>query len=235
MGPLHFVQKLTIFVPAIDPRHDQITWRGQISPRRTMITATGICMKKIVIIGGGLSGTLLTINLLKLASGKEPMEICLIDRNPDDHVGAAYSCNDECLLLNVPACRMGAFSSDQAHFLKWAKQKGISAGEWDFLPRKYYKNYILETLQRAVHEKKDNVSFNRIKDNVSGMSINGGHAMVILENQAFQADHVVLALGNFPPRNPSTLNFNLFESKYFIQNPGHKTFFVRCRKVGRCS
>jgi uncharacterized NAD(P)/FAD-binding protein YdhS len=63
-------------------------------------------LKNISIIGGGLSGVLLSINLLKQAT-KNKFSVTIIDRNTENYLGAAYSVNAESLLLNVPACRMG--------------------------------------------------------------------------------------------------------------------------------
>src|SRR5690348_8707360 len=90
--------------------------------------------KSLIVIGAGLSGTLLTLQILKQASAIDEVTLTLIDRNSEKDLGPAYSSEDECLLLNVPAGKMGAFANDPAHFLKWAGSKGIEPGEWDFLP-----------------------------------------------------------------------------------------------------
>src|SRR5512146_1575339 len=98
-------------------------------------------MTRIAIIGAGLSGRLLALNLLRQASSAT--SILMLDRGDASYIGPAYSAEADHLLLNVPAGRMGAFSDDPEHFLKWARRKGVRAGEWDFLPRRLYRDYLL--------------------------------------------------------------------------------------------
>jgi uncharacterized NAD(P)/FAD-binding protein YdhS len=184
-------------------------------------------VKKIIIIGGGLSGCLLTINLLRYATTKERVGVSLIDRNPENNLGSAYSSYDECLLLNVPACRMGAFSSDPKHFLAWALDKGVPVNGWDFLPRKLYKYYIQELLRHALHEKNASITLDRIHGEAVDILIRDGQAEVFMhDDKSFLADHVVLALGNFPPRDPSINNRGFIKSKYYFQNPWTSEPFV---------
>ena len=45
---------------------------------------------KIVIVGGGASGILLAINLLRLRD-HQPLDIAVIDKNPPETLGIAYS------------------------------------------------------------------------------------------------------------------------------------------------
>ncbi len=67
-------------------------------------------MKSIAIIGGGLSGTLLTINLLKNHKSKEKLKITLIEKEPDKfNLGVAYSTTEFSHLLNVRAGSMSIF------------------------------------------------------------------------------------------------------------------------------
>src|SRR5579862_5205251 len=64
------------------------------SPRRT-----------IAIVGGGFSGTVLAVNLLRRASA-EPTRIVLIERRAEIGRGVAYQSEGYPHLLNVPAARM---------------------------------------------------------------------------------------------------------------------------------
>jgi len=72
---------------------------------------------RIGIIGAGLSGRLLALNLLTVRVPASPASIALIDPRDERSAGPAYSDPADYLLLNVPASRMGAFSSDPEHFL----------------------------------------------------------------------------------------------------------------------
>ncbi len=60
-------------------------------------------MKHIVVIGAGLSGTLLMINLFRQNSSV-PIRISWIDRNDEKELGPAYSTNED-YLHNVPVER----------------------------------------------------------------------------------------------------------------------------------
>lgn len=176
-------------------------------------------MKNIVIIGAGLSGTLLTINLIEQGGSGGPVHITLIDRNPERDLGPAYSSREEALLLNVTAGRMGAYSSAPGHFLQWVRKKGLSAGEWDFLPRLLYREYIQELYQQAMKKKAKGTAMTRIQGEVTDISIRNGKAEVFTENHAFHADQVVLALGNFPPRHLLLANRSFIQSRHYFQNP----------------
>jgi uncharacterized NAD(P)/FAD-binding protein YdhS len=73
-------------------------------------------MTRIAIIGAGLSGRLLALNLSRQASSA--VSILMIDRGGPHYMGPAYSDDADYLLLNVPAGRMGAFSNDPQQFLR---------------------------------------------------------------------------------------------------------------------
>lgn len=177
-------------------------------------------MSNIAIIGAGLSGRLLALNLLKSAAPDSTADIQMFDRGDQNYMGPAYSNDAEYLLLNVPAVRMGAFSNDPEHFLKWAQNKGISAGKWDFLPRKLYREYLLNLLNEARVNQNNNFALSHITGEVNDLELKGNYVTIHTENKgSFIADKAVLAFGNFPPRNPNIKNRSAFESKHYIQNP----------------
>ena len=71
----------------------------------------------IAIVGGGFSGTVLAIQLLRMGLPKTD-SVVLIEKNPRIGPGLAYSVEDECCLLNVPAGNMSALADDPGHFLR---------------------------------------------------------------------------------------------------------------------
>ena len=75
-------------------------------------------MKRITIIGGGASGTLLALNLLRY-EGDERLEINLVEKRQHIGRGVAFSTDEDAHLLNVPAGKMGAFPDDVEHFHRW--------------------------------------------------------------------------------------------------------------------
>ena len=181
-------------------------------------------MKDITIIGAGLSGTLLAMNLLRQDSN-DVIHIKLIDRNSESDLGPAYSTNED-YLLNVPAEMMGAFSQDPEHFLKWAGRKDISASRGDYLQRKLYRKYILEMLTLALNERKENKTLERIRGEVVNIKTNNRSAEIFIkERVGFSTDKVVLALGNSPPRNLQTKNRLYIKDKRYVQNPWNPDIF----------
>ncbi|MEJ2103993.1 MAG: FAD/NAD(P)-binding protein [Ignavibacteriaceae bacterium] len=183
-------------------------------------------MKEIAIIGAGLSGTLLAMNLLKQKSTK-PINIKLIDRNSETEMGPAYSTSED-YLLNVPVEKMGALSKEPEHFFKWALKKNIAVKEGDYLPRKLYREYIKEIFQRAFDEKAGNISFERIKGEAVDVKIESGKPKVFMSNgDEFPVDKLVLALGNAPPLNPDLKSKDYLNDKRYIQNPWDKNIFEK--------
>ena len=69
----------------------------------------------VAIVGAGLSGTLVAVNLLRYAT--RPLRIVMIERRGDFGPGVAYSTTDPQHRLNVPAARMSAFETAPLHLL----------------------------------------------------------------------------------------------------------------------
>ena len=75
------------------------------------------------------------------------VSIRMIDRGDTRYMGPAYSIDADYLLLNVRAGQMGAFSEDPEHFLTWVQERGAHAGRSDFLPRRLFRDYIVDLTQ----------------------------------------------------------------------------------------
>src|SRR5512143_3640975 len=106
----------------------------------------------IAIIGGGFSGTMVAVHLLRAAT--LPIAIKLIERGPTVGPGVAYGTPETCHLLNVPAGKMSAFPEDAGHFLRWLRSYGDSSVTADsFVPRQRYGAYLQAILQEAEAQK----------------------------------------------------------------------------------
>ena len=181
-------------------------------------------MKNITIIGAGLSGTLLAMNLLRHESSQK-VKINLVDRNSKNDLGPAYSTNED-YLLNVPAEIMGAFSDDPEHFLNWIYEKNIPASKGDYLPRKLYREYIRAMFQQARNEKGNNKIFEQIRGEAVDIQINNGKPVVYIDDGSeIVSDKVVLALGNAPPKNPQLQSDSFIKDERYIQNPWNQSIF----------
>lgn len=152
-------------------------------------------MQKIVIIGAGLSGTLLTIHLLRLHFHR-PLDITVIDRNPPESLGVAYSTDKHFHLLNVPAHKMSAFPDSSEDFSNWLSSSGYSYPVKSFVPRKIYKEYIQDLLAKELSRKGERVRYASIKD--KAIDVLPSEQLLVLESGLkLPYDSLVLALGNY--------------------------------------
>lgn len=145
----------------------------------------------VAIIGGGFSGTLLAINMVRHGG-----RVVLIERDGDRlGRGLAYGTRDVEHLLNVRAANMSAFPDDAGHFLRWlGHDRPDSANR--FVPRMTYGLYLRELLLKALAEAPDRLQV--IEQPAQDILWHGGHAEVLLaKGPALAARAVVLALGHF--------------------------------------
>ena len=176
-------------------------------------------MKKITIVGSGATGTLLAINLIR-HNNNQPLEINLVEKIGRLGRGVAYSTATDYHLLNVPANKMGAFPDDLEHFYRWIIAKDYDFFPNDFVPRKFYGEYLRETLCDALKNKSPNVSVNLLDDEAVDVLVDETQAQVILNSgEILYSDKVILAFGNFPPPHPRSEDQSFIASEKYFQNP----------------
>jgi uncharacterized NAD(P)/FAD-binding protein YdhS len=106
--------------------------------------------KEVIIVGGGASGTLLAVQLLRDRSAH--VRVTLVEKGQQPGLGLAYSTSNPSHLLNVRAANMSAFADDPDHFVRWLASDR-DAGElhcadrFCFAPRKIYGRYIGSLLE----------------------------------------------------------------------------------------
>ncbi len=155
----------------------------------------------VAIVGGGFSGTLLAINLMR----HEGPSATLIERRPAQMArGVAYSAAHEEHLLNVRAGNMSALPDDPGHFVRWLQGRGLGdAGT--FVSRRIYGAYLREMLDAAIAAHPERLTV--IDDAVATLSTQGeGVALSTASGQRIAADVAVLAIGNLPPHTPPGLD-----------------------------
>jgi uncharacterized NAD(P)/FAD-binding protein YdhS len=176
-------------------------------------------MKRITIIGGGASGTLLAANLLKQAGGSE-FTINLVEKGERLGLGVAYSTSKDCHLLNVPANKMGAFPEDVEHFYGWLKTKGYDYEPTSFVPRKIFGAYLREVLNDAIKNKPEGAAINIFDDEAVDIVADNGQGQVILDSgEILFSDKIILAFGNFLPPHPSVEDQSFATAQKYFQNP----------------
>lgn len=173
----------------------------------------------IAIVGAGFCGTVTAINLLQQSHG-EPLRIVLIDRERHAR-GAAYAAHASSHLLNVPAGRMSALSSDPMSFLRFAQRTHPAATAEDFLPRALYGDYLEEMLATAERAAPAHIRLELVRGSVLSLDIwRPGHTFILGFDGGHElmATEVVLALGNGSPpelAGPDELRTSL----RLIENP----------------
>jgi uncharacterized NAD(P)/FAD-binding protein YdhS len=159
----------------------------------TSLTADG----HVLIVGGGFSGTLLAINLLR----HDGPRVTLVERRSTQLArGVAYSAADESHLLNGRAGNMSVFPDDRTHFVRWLTDNGLG-GAASFVPRTLYGRYLHELLDAARNSGGDRLTL--VEGEVVALAAEGDMlAARLADGQALQVDRAVLALGNLPPHAP---------------------------------
>jgi uncharacterized NAD(P)/FAD-binding protein YdhS len=175
-------------------------------------------MQRITIIGGGASGTLLAVNLIK-NSGENPIEINLVEKSKAIGRGVAYSTAEDVHLLNVPAAKMGAFPDDIEHFHRWLAANDYDYAPGDFVSRRLYGEYLREVFADAIAGKNCNVSLNLIDDEAIDVLTDKDSALVLLASGEVLPSHrVVLAFGNFLPPDLPAENRDYTNSEKYFRN-----------------
>jgi uncharacterized NAD(P)/FAD-binding protein YdhS len=177
----------------------------------------------IVIIGGGFSGTLTAVHLLRrgfCAAGR----LVLVNRSGAMARGVAYGTASDMHVLNVPAGRMSAFDDDPDSFVRFARAQGVQADGGTFVGRHLYGAYLESLLAEACeHAPEGHVE----RLNTEVVAIEPEHhdidawAWVSLRNgRRIRAARVVLAVGNYPPENPPVDCDGFFaSSRCYVRDP----------------
>jgi len=193
---------------------------GSFAPEEVLKQIEGRqAMKKISIIGSGATGTLLAVNLIKHNKG-QALQINLIEKKGNVGPGVAYSTVTDFHLLNVPANKMGAFPDDLEHFYRWLTSKGYDFFANDFVPRKFYGEYLRETFSEVLKDKDPNVSVNLFDDEAVDILVDADQTQVILSSgEIVYSDKVILAFGNFLPPHPNVADLSFARSEKYFRDP----------------
>lgn len=178
-------------------------------------------LHKIVIIGGGFSGTMVAVNLLRLCP--PGTEIVVIEKRDKLGLGLAYSTTCDEHLLNVRALGMSAFPGRPMHFFDYAHELDPSITPQTFVPRKIYGRYLQSVLEQSVLEAQARgVTFCRITGEAMDLVVDasGGTMTVVAEGGVdLKADFVVLALGNMRSALPKIIAPELETSGTYLHDP----------------
>ena len=152
--------------------------------------------RRIVIVGGGASGTLVATHLAQQAT--QALDVLIVEPRPRLGEGVAYSTTDDQHLLNVPASGMSALLDDSQHFARWASVDGDA-----FVPRRKYADYLRQTLASSVGGN-SRVALRHVQLPAQHVSVSP--LVVTAGDTDLQADAIVIALGNAAPTCPDWVN-----------------------------
>lgn len=178
-------------------------------------------MHGIVVIGAGFTGIMLAAHLLR-STAPRALKISLVERLSRPAGGVAYgtTCRDH--LLNVPAGRMSAFPDQPDHFLAWAQRLFPNTRGVSFMPRAVYGRYLLDVLEESLAQAPNGNHLQRVAGDVVGIDASAPDGSLTVQtgnSVSLRADHAVLAVGNFAPRNPWVADPTFYSDPRYVRDP----------------
>lgn len=157
---------------------------------------------RCAIIGGGYSGAIATIALLKrLPPGHS---ITIYDPGNEIGRGIAYARGPDHRLLNVAAHTVALIPDEKGDFCTWAVNRFRDADRYReadgayFFPRPWFGTYMQERLASAIAGNPDVVLEHR-KSIALAVEREGEHLLVRSADGAHAFDRAIFAIGNAPP------------------------------------
>jgi len=171
----------------------------------TQVSGPSATVQDICVVGGGFSGCAVAANLLVRSEGhRTPLRVHLIERRPDIGRGAAYATRDEVHLLNVPARGMSAWTDKPEDFLEWVRARTPQVKPCDFVPRRLYADYLLDTLGRAEASARGRCELERVHDEAvrAEQRQDGAWTVHLASGRSIACEAIVLATGHRAPGDP---------------------------------
>lgn len=168
----------------------------------------------IGIIGGGISGTLTVLQIIK--QSKKPFNIFWFDSQNKFCRGYAYNALDEGYLLNVRANNMSVFPDEPNHFVNWLAVHHPKYSPIDFVSRKIFGDYVLHTFE-SLKNSNPLIIIHQISEEVKSIK-KTDHVFELKTHQSYRAQKIILSLGNFLPAHPRSISKEYILSKNYFQN-----------------
>ncbi len=173
---------------------------------------------RIAILGGGLSGALFALHLLRDHPAL-PFVIDIVEPRERLGAGLAYDTDNPMLRINVSAARMALFDEDRTHFDRWLRARGLPEDpdaerpDGTLFPRRgLFGIYVAGLLADAAASSAGPARLRHVRDRA--VAVEGtagdppgsrGFAIELAGGGTVAADLVVLAMSHPPAALPAPL------------------------------
>ncbi len=180
----------------------------------------------MAVVGGGLSGALFA---LKLSRARPHFRVVVIESGRRLGRGVAYGACSPQHLLNVPVSRMevglkpgfGEWLSATDHARTAMIPALIESGgdlPSAFAPRALFGDYLQARVSEALIIGRG-PGLAAVRGEAVRVTVSGGPRIGLADGREIEADMVVLATGNMPPRAPSRPDGWIQDSPWFTPDP----------------
>lgn len=191
-------------------------------------------MQNIAIMGGGIAGISVAIQLIRQA--KPGISLTIFDRSGQFGRGLAYQPRQVAHLLNVPAGKMSLDPKAPDDFLQWlAEQPAFAADEpavlaQAYLPRALFGDYVAERWQQALaRAAQQGMQLKLLPQAVTALDLANPKAPRLQSEGQWQTfSALVLACGNELPRHPAGFSA-LTKHPAYVHNPWSDVWLQQLR------
>jgi uncharacterized NAD(P)/FAD-binding protein YdhS len=183
----------------------------------------------VAIVGGGFSGAVFG---LKLHMAQPDWRVVIIEPNKTLGRGIAYGACGPQHLLNVPVSRMEI--GLQPRFADWLQQhrgkmaEALVESQLDvlaaYVPRRLFGDYVEERIGEAL-DTRAITGLTTLRGEAVRM-LRQGKGVLLTDGREVEADIVVLAMGNLPPRPPGGPDSWIYDTGFFIPDPWARDAFT---------
>lgn len=170
----------------------------------------------IAVVGGGFAGAAVVSHVAARAT--TPLHIVLYEPAERLGRGVAYGASGEHLLLNVAAGRLSLWPDKPGDFASWCGATGRPVAPGDFLPRGWFGEYAESAMTATLRNASRLVSFEHLRAEATGVRVGEDGALVVMDRVGGErgVSHVVLALGNGPPKVPPVFRGLVGDSRLVV-------------------
>ena len=190
---------------------------------------------RVVIIGGGFSGALVSQALIE--NTQAPLSIHVVEPRAALGGGIAYSTSELGHLLNGPLSMINFGPNDPLPFEAWisryVESHGLVTTNWRDGERTSYRRifglYMQERLERSAIGAAKRLDFTHVRSKAVDIDFQEGRAFAYLENQPrLEADHVLLATGA-PQAQLAFADPSILGSESYIGDPSDSKALLAAR------